>query len=191
MDCGPPGSSVHRILQARTLEWAAISFSRGSSWPRDQTWASCITGRFFTFWAPMVATLLLSNIYILMTTDKYLMCFEKRWGFFRISKLKISFHYSSNMAVNIFFLFQGYLVWVKDSRLCLPHLFLIILWCDGNRREQVYMAVTTLSYTVTDNMNMSNWLSGPMQNSTEYLLTPKSPLQEVWGFCLRIRILGS
>ena len=31
MDCSPPGSSVHGILQARTLEWVAISFSRGSS----------------------------------------------------------------------------------------------------------------------------------------------------------------
>ena len=36
MDCSLPGSSVHGILQARTLEWAAISFSRGSSWPRVQ-----------------------------------------------------------------------------------------------------------------------------------------------------------
>ena len=37
MDCSPPGSSVHRILQARILEWVAISFSRGSSKPRNQT----------------------------------------------------------------------------------------------------------------------------------------------------------
>ena len=35
MDCRPPGSSVHGILQARKLEWVAILFSRGSSWPRD------------------------------------------------------------------------------------------------------------------------------------------------------------
>ena len=35
MDCCPPGSYVHEILQARTLLWIAISFSRGSSWPRD------------------------------------------------------------------------------------------------------------------------------------------------------------
>ena len=35
MDCNPPGSSVHGILQARTLEWVPIPFSRGSSWPRD------------------------------------------------------------------------------------------------------------------------------------------------------------
>ena len=38
--CSPPGSSVHGISQARILEWVAISFSRGSSQPRDQTWAS-------------------------------------------------------------------------------------------------------------------------------------------------------
>ena len=37
MDCSPPGSSIHGILQARILEWVAISFSRGSSQPRDQT----------------------------------------------------------------------------------------------------------------------------------------------------------
>ena len=51
IDYSPPGSSVHGILQARILEWVAISFSRGSSWLRDRTWVSCITGRFFTIWA--------------------------------------------------------------------------------------------------------------------------------------------
>ena len=42
MDHSPPGSSVHGILQARILEWVAISSSRGSSWPRDRTCISCI-----------------------------------------------------------------------------------------------------------------------------------------------------
>ena len=44
MDCSPPGSSVHGILQARILEWVAISFSRGSFQPRDQIclYVSCI-----------------------------------------------------------------------------------------------------------------------------------------------------
>ena len=51
MDCSPPGSSVHGMLQARILECVAISFSRGSSWPRDWTLVSCIAGRFFTIWA--------------------------------------------------------------------------------------------------------------------------------------------
>ena len=51
MNCSPPGSSIHGILQARILEWIAIPFSRGSSWPRDQTQVSCTAGRFFTIWA--------------------------------------------------------------------------------------------------------------------------------------------
>ena len=51
MDCSLPGSSVHGILQARILEWVSISFSRGSSQPRNWTWVSCIAGRFFTDWA--------------------------------------------------------------------------------------------------------------------------------------------
>ena len=46
-----PSSSVHGILQARVLEWVAISFSRGSSRPRDWTLVSCIAGRFFINWA--------------------------------------------------------------------------------------------------------------------------------------------
>ena len=51
MDCNLPGSSIHGILQARILEWVAISFSRGSSWPRDWTQVSCIAGRCFNLWA--------------------------------------------------------------------------------------------------------------------------------------------
>ena len=50
-DYSPPGSSVHGILQARILEWVAIPFSRGSSWPRDWTWVSCTAGRSFPIWA--------------------------------------------------------------------------------------------------------------------------------------------
>ena len=49
VDCSLPGSSVHGILQTRILEWIAISFSRGSSRPRDWTWVSHIAGRCFTF----------------------------------------------------------------------------------------------------------------------------------------------
>ena len=51
VDCSPPGSSVRGILQARILEWVAIPFSKGSSWPRDRTRVSCTAGRHFTLWA--------------------------------------------------------------------------------------------------------------------------------------------
>ena len=50
MDCQPPGSSVHGILQAKILEWGAIAFSRRSSQPRGQTSVSCTADRFFTIW---------------------------------------------------------------------------------------------------------------------------------------------
>ena len=51
MDWSPQGSFVHGILQARILEWVAISFSRGSSQSRNRTHVSRIVGRFFTDWA--------------------------------------------------------------------------------------------------------------------------------------------
>ena len=51
MDCSPPGFSTHGVFQARIMEGVAISFSRGSSPPRDRTQVSCIEGRRFTLWA--------------------------------------------------------------------------------------------------------------------------------------------
>ena len=47
MDCSPPDSSVHGILQARILECVAMPSSRGSSQPKDRTQVSYIAGRFF------------------------------------------------------------------------------------------------------------------------------------------------
>ena len=60
MVCGPPDSSVYGIFQARILEWVAISYSRGSSPPRDQTCISCISciGRQILYhWASWEASL--------------------------------------------------------------------------------------------------------------------------------------
>ena len=50
-DCSSPGSFVHGILQSRILEWVAMPFPMGFSWPRDQTWVSRIPGRFCNIWA--------------------------------------------------------------------------------------------------------------------------------------------
>ena len=55
VDCSLPGSPVHRIFQARILEWGAMPSSRGSSRCRDQTCVSCIAGRFFSTGASLVA----------------------------------------------------------------------------------------------------------------------------------------
>ena len=63
MDCSSPCSSVHGILQARIHEQVAISFSRGSSRPRDWTWVTHITGRFFfNHWATREAKMFTNHL---------------------------------------------------------------------------------------------------------------------------------
>ena len=57
LDCSQPGSSAYGILHARIMESVSISFSRWTSWHRDQTQASCIAGIFFTHWAMREAQL--------------------------------------------------------------------------------------------------------------------------------------
>ena len=56
MDCSQPGSSVHGILQARILEQVVMPSSRGSSWPRDRAWVSCIASRFCISWSTREAS---------------------------------------------------------------------------------------------------------------------------------------
>ena len=57
MDCSLSGSSIHGIFQASVLEWIAISFSRGLSWPRKWTRVSRTAGKRFTVWATREAQL--------------------------------------------------------------------------------------------------------------------------------------
>ena len=59
--CSPPGSSIQGLLQARILERVAISFSRGSSQPRNWTRVSFTAGRFFTNWAMREALILVEK----------------------------------------------------------------------------------------------------------------------------------
>ena len=82
MDCSLPGSSVHGIFQAIVLEWIAVSFSSGSSWPRDRTWVSCIVDRHFIVWATIMAftnlhsslmhIMIYSHICILYSNSSYI-----------------------------------------------------------------------------------------------------------------------
>ena len=75
MDCIWIGFFVHEILQARILEGGSIPFSRGSSWPRDQTLVSHIAGRFFTTEPPgkLKADVVVSyKFHQLMIVSKYL-----------------------------------------------------------------------------------------------------------------------
>ena len=106
MDCSPPGSSLHGILQARILEWVAISFSRGSSRPRDQTPVSRIAGSYFNFWATREAYFSISN---LLNYDKYFL----NW---HISKLVTNYIYSTKCKLNVsptHLLFRGSLRYLQ------------------------------------------------------------------------------
>ena len=69
MDCSPPGSSVHGILQARILEWLAISYYRGPPWPRDQT---CFSVGLLMLFPPVFAFMTLRAF--LKLRDFYLWC---------------------------------------------------------------------------------------------------------------------
>ena len=95
MDCSPAGSSVHGILQARILEWVSISFSRGSSQPRNWTWVSCIAGRFFTNWAMREAHIH-THTYICKILFMLLLCF----------KLSTTFYSSEDKVQNSLLLFS-------------------------------------------------------------------------------------
>jgi len=71
----PMNYTVHGIPQARTLEWVAFSFSRGSSQPRDWTQVSCIAGRFSTSWVTRKA--LVYVCYIHIYTHTYILSWPK------------------------------------------------------------------------------------------------------------------
>ena len=79
MDPTPPGSSVHGIFQARTLEWVAISFSRRSSRPRDWTWVSSIISRHLTIWATREDL----SLYTITKRCRYSLVFPFIWSDFR------------------------------------------------------------------------------------------------------------
>ena len=78
MDHSPPGSSIHGLFQPRVLEWAAISFSRGSSQPQDQTRVSHIVDRHFTVWATREGSLVIMRC-LDSTTDSMDMNLSQLW----------------------------------------------------------------------------------------------------------------
>ena len=74
MDCSPPGSSVHGILQVKILEWVAMPSFRGSSWPRDWTCVSCTGRQILYHWATREARELHQVIEIDILVKK-----EEKW----------------------------------------------------------------------------------------------------------------
>ena len=89
MDCSPLDSSVHGILQARILERVAIPFSRGPSWPRDQTPVFCTAGRFITVWVTKEAPWNGKKPIIILPYPQYYFCYLSPWERHAIMKLTV------------------------------------------------------------------------------------------------------
>ena len=119
VDCSPPGSSVRGILQARILEWVAISFSRGSSQPADRTWVSCIAGRHFILWATREAHKAVDHV--VMSRCRVASCVVRRgclvWPVLSLGQTLLAF-------ALIHFVFQGklsyYSTYLLTSFFCIP-----------------------------------------------------------------------
>ena len=108
MDYSPLGTSDHGVFPARILEWIVISFSRGSSQPRDQTHIFCIAGGFFTDEPPgkpiIQSKYLLNFIVIFFTLDYSEVYFKmSRPMYFFICFLNIYLLSISNVFVDICF----------------------------------------------------------------------------------------
>ena len=114
MNCSLPSFSVRGIFQATVLEWVAISFSRGSSQPRDQTWVSCIADSRFTLWATREA--LRCEYWIHLTVDSW------KYSFFKCQKITESWQ------IHCFLEKES----AKISLVILIHKFLVLFWILGS-----------------------------------------------------------
>jgi len=82
MECSLPGSSVHGIFQARTLEWVAISFSRRPSWPSDGARVSRIVDRCLTIWASVGLNISISQNWFTEGVSPFLFSLTSCLSFF-------------------------------------------------------------------------------------------------------------
>ena len=101
MDCSLPGSSIHGIFQAIVLQWVAISFSRGSSWPRDRTRVSHIVDRCFTVWATKEVLHVCVCVYIYIYLYLYLYNVWLRGVFVAVCRLSPVFKSEGHSLVGV------------------------------------------------------------------------------------------
>ena len=104
----PPGSSVHGVLQARILQWVAISFSRGPSWLRDWTWVSFTASRFFTVRATREPPCTYTHMYVCIL--------------FRIRTKWLLVPYSMTLFLACFMFYPSRGVYVSPNLLIYPSL---------------------------------------------------------------------
>ena len=141
MDCSPPDSSVHGILQIRILEWRAILFSRGSFQPRDRTLVSYIAARFFTVWATQVASYIrpfhfplksyIFNVLPCIFHPFFFFHDPSLWSFFRIIFQFIILLFCCMLQgilnhIYYFFCFDSYLIIFREHTNDIP--FFHFLW---------------------------------------------------------------
>ena len=127
MDCSPSGSSVHGVLQARILEWVAISFFRGSSRTRDQTRVSSIAGRFFTIWATREANLLDISLKIFSLIHQIVFSFVDGFLYYAKECIFLRFYlflFESTEETDL----KNILIKLKVKWVCCLHFLLLILW---------------------------------------------------------------
>ena len=136
LDCNPPGSSVHGILQARILKWVAFPFSRGSSQPRYWIWVSCVTGRFFITEPPgnLVPSLEICNLAFCKVYFSFV-----GWSFHLLCdffKLKHIYHQKKGMipeqtefqlTSSSFLIFE-----IEQNSMFKPHQMVHLFWDEKN-----------------------------------------------------------
>ena len=115
LDCSPPGSSLLGIFQARILEWFAISFSKGSSWPRDRTQVSCIVGGFLTtepagkpYFMRIISHLDLNAQEALIPQLKCLICIQNVWEKQQYKTDDSVLNYSNKYFMNYFLFWSNH-----------------------------------------------------------------------------------
>ena len=99
MDCSPPGSSVHGILQARILEWVARSSFRGSSQSRNQTCVSCIScfGRQVLYCGATWEALYLLVVYLFIQETSYKSLSPVQLGVFKLFSPCMLLHFLNSL----------------------------------------------------------------------------------------------
>ena len=114
-DYSLPCFSVHGIFQARVLEWVAISFSRGSSRPRDRTRVFRIAGRRFTIWATKEAFKYDVNCRFVIDTlyqaKEMFFCCLLGWGFYQNWMLDFAEYFSVPIEMIVRFSVFSFLAW--------------------------------------------------------------------------------
>ena len=154
------------ILQARILEWVAILFSRGSSWPRNGTWVSCSAAGFFTGWAtrkalpwcPSLTIIIVTNIIALLLFYYWILyCYNNMFlcWYMYITLYILIFIYITVTTCSYYYCFY-YIITISTVLLLLPHsVFLtlgpsegtepVLLKADGRGTEDNRKSVMPLS----------------------------------------------